>query len=266
MKDVEILNSNPADGATYGLTKFSDWTDEEFDALLGFQSSTPKVTPTTGLDFDPSIPEVDFTSSTTPVKDQGACGACWAFAANNNIEARANVLKPGSAVHLSEQELVDCAIPFHNGCKGGDMFIGFRYNLKHDGQRSEEDYPYVANYGKCDKTEGAKRFHTLTKYEKTGGCGTLQKTLQDGPVSTGVSVSDKKAWSQYKKGIFTHNCEIHEPSNHAVNVVGFTSEYFIVENSWGARWGLGGFIHIGINNCAGLCDDIQQPFGDDIKN
>ncbi|EFN57070.1 hypothetical protein CHLNCDRAFT_143823 [Chlorella variabilis] len=47
-----------------------------------------------------------------PIRDQGGCGACWAFAAIAAVEAKALILGTAtdiSTLDLSEQQLVDCA-------------------------------------------------------------------------------------------------------------------------------------------------------------
>lgn len=46
-----------------------------------------------------------------PVKDQGECGSCWAFAANSALEGTVALqrgLKDDEVPHFSEQHLVDC--------------------------------------------------------------------------------------------------------------------------------------------------------------
>ena len=54
-----------------------------------------------------------------PVKNQGACGSCWAFAATTVQEAM-QAIKNDSKVRLSEQEGVDCDVNSY-GCNGGWM-------------------------------------------------------------------------------------------------------------------------------------------------
>ena len=57
----------------------------------------------------------------SPVKNQGSCGSCWAFAAVL-VEESMNAIKDGISppVRLSEQQCVDCAYSY-NGCWGGWM-------------------------------------------------------------------------------------------------------------------------------------------------
>jgi C1A family cysteine protease len=56
-----------------------------------------------------------------PVKDQGRCGSCWAFAAATTMEI-CNAILNGNVESVSEQNLIDCTYgrPYYNdGCDGG---------------------------------------------------------------------------------------------------------------------------------------------------
>jgi C1A family cysteine protease len=64
---------------------------------------------------------------TTPVRDQGNCGSCWAFAATTIVESAlllSGVPVTAKDLSLSPQELVDCvraAVGYAStsGCQGG---------------------------------------------------------------------------------------------------------------------------------------------------
>ena len=66
------------------------------------------------------------------------------------------------------------------------------------------------------------------------------------PIAVAVDATN---WSSYKEGIFS-NCEA--DINHAVVAVGFTSDYWIVRNSWGSGWGMNGYIHLAMGNTCGI--------------
>jgi hypothetical protein len=58
-----------------------------------------------------------------PVRDQGSCGSCWAFAAIGALESKALIEGKGSSFNVSEQQLVDCVNSANGygsaGCNGG---------------------------------------------------------------------------------------------------------------------------------------------------
>lgn len=79
----------------------------------------------------------------TPVRDQGRCGSCWAFAAVASIEATI-WLRNKTSVVLSPQQLVDCSGKYGNeGCDGG--IVGWAYDYIWDkGSVMEKSYLYSA--------------------------------------------------------------------------------------------------------------------------
>ena len=65
------------------------------------------------------------------------------------------------------------------------------------------------------------------------------------PMSVAVDASST-VFKQFSSGYITTGCTTNV--NHAVNAVGYTSTYWIVRNSWGSTWGIGGYVYIGYDS------------------
>merc|ERR1711976_340277 len=137
-----------------GMNEHGDLTDEEYvQHLKGLTMSN--TTHTEGATFmaptNLQLPEeVDWRKEgyVTAVKNQGACGSCWAFSSTGSLEGQ-YFKKTGKLVSMSEQNLVDCSTKEGNrGCKGGNMDRAFLY-VKHNGMMSEKSYPYEHKDGPC---------------------------------------------------------------------------------------------------------------------
>ena len=61
----------------------------------------------------------------------------------------------------------------------------------------------------------------------------------------------------YQSGVLTDGETCGTGKTHEVAVVGYSMNgpiaYFIVRNSWGADWGLDGYVHIGMQEGVGVC-------------
>lgn len=57
-----------------------------------------------------------------PVRLQGGCGACYAYAVIEMIEANL-AIHQNSTKTLSIQQMIDCAENGNNGCEGGDSCL-----------------------------------------------------------------------------------------------------------------------------------------------
>ena len=65
--------------------------------------------------------------------------------------------------------------------------------------------------------------------------------LANGPVSAAV---DASGFQHYKGGIFYKSDCSSTYLSHAMTIVGFTKDYWIVKNSWGTQWGDDGYIYM----------------------
>lgn len=241
----------------HGITKYMDWSQEEIETL--FNAKYHKTTNGESVTV-PSVKSdslVDWTGVyTTPVKNQGQCGSCWAFSATEQIESD-TMRTQNKEYILAPQQITSCdGTSF--GCNGGWTESAYAYVKKAGGLAQEKDYPYTSGSngvtGSC-KEDSSDFVVTVNKYYS------VSSESQMGSYVTGTGTLsvcvDASTWSTYTGGIMT-TCP--KQVDHCVQAVGVqtggSSPYWKVRNSWGTSWGESGFIRLsyGSNTCA-IADD-----------
>jgi len=256
------------------LNKFGDLTAEEFQVLhTGGYAYNLKTTKkktlgsfTSQIDFNIlNVPEsIDWREkgAVTSVKNQQKCGSCWAFSTIGALESL-YFINNGKLLSFSEQQIVDCDIQ-NDGCDGGLPETAFEYTA-HAGLEVEEDYPYNAKVGVCNfEASKAIKVNSRSKSITPQSVGALKAALIVQPVSIAIQ-ADQKVFQFYRSGVIKANCG--DDLNHAVLVVGYTTidgeEAFIIKNSWGTEWGIGGYVYISTDGKAnygnGVCGILGDP-------
>jgi len=281
-KAAEHQQKNPK--ATFGVTKFSDLTDEEHKQFFRMVNADFSKFPTLPkkTDFSASKSQLscspdstnydwfaDCSGSCTEVYNQGQCGSCWAFSATETIESYYALNTGAAIVGLSVEQIVDCDTAGQDqGCNGGFPTGAYQYVQSAGGLESSQQYPYTAeggqsgtcqigNNGSTNGTNGNNTGNfiaTVSSYSSISGETGMYQQLSvssGGPVSVCV---DASSWSSYTGGVLT---QCTDNVDHCVQTTGYSGygssgSYWIVRNSWGADWGEQGFIwvEIGQDLCA----------------
>jgi xylem cysteine proteinase len=255
---------------TVGLNEFADMTLEEFEGYYLDNSYVHNETEYAAeLKALGAVPQDNNNiprggTCTTPVRNQGKCGSCWAFAAGASLEALVCIPGEGENAYgwVSTQELVDCSC---HGCNGGLAKTGLSY-YQSKGYCYEGEYTYTAKDGTCQSSK--------CSHKGIGGLSTAKD--EDGSILKGLA-SNFMAISIdagglnfmfYKSGTYGLDSEDNSNKvdcnkrkvNHAVTAVaaalgadGLPNGNYHVKNSWGASWGNAGYFDMPAGvNCLGV--------------
>ncbi|XP_045631695.1 cathepsin W [Ursus americanus] len=281
LAQAQQLEAEDLGTAEFGVTPFSDLTEEEFGQLYGHRrmvGEAPSVgrkvgSEESGESMPPRCDWRKLKGVISPIKRQENCNCCWAMAVAGNVEALWGI-RYNRSVQVSVQELLDCG-RCGDGCRGGFVWDAFITVLNNSGLASEQDYPFRGNSKphKClaknyKKVAWIQDFIMLEDNEQR----IAWYLATQGPITVTINM---KLLQQYQKGVIKATPATCDPRlvDHSVLLVGFGKSksvagrraeagssqphrrnpmpYWILKNSWGAEWGEKGYfrLHRGSNTC-----------------
>ncbi|KAK3733991.1 hypothetical protein QZH41_009857, partial [Actinostola sp. cb2023] len=268
-----IVRKHNAEGHSYTLAmnQFGDLTVTEFKYFfLGFRMQGNGTKGSTFLRASnvalPSTVDWRKQGYVTPVKNQKQCGSCWAFSTTGSLEGQ-HFKKTGNLVSLSEQNLVDCSTAYGNhGCQGGLMDNAFRYIKANGGIDTEQSYPYEARNDRCRfKSQDVGATDTgFVDIPRGSEDGLQQAVATVGPISVAIDAGHS-SFQLYHQGVYNEPQCSTTLLDHGVLAVGYGtqggSDYWLVKNSWGAGWGMEGYILMSRNrnNQCGIATQSSYP-------
>ena len=201
----------------------------------------------------------------SPVKNQGQCGSCYAFAAVGAMESQH--MKKHHFKSFSEQAFVNC-----NSCDGGIISVVFNQAIN-DGISLEDDVPYTEKVCSiqqsnksfqylaffCLQKEDCQEYESYKKLKRFCYRISLLGFSDDviraliyyyGAVSAGIDADGESF--PYTKGKYNGDDCRNNPygANHAVLIVGWTEDSWIIKNSWGTDWGDNGYVYLKRGTCS----------------
>ncbi|XP_063380503.1 guanylate cyclase 32E-like [Cydia fagiglandana] len=261
LKNVRYIQSVNSQQGSYKLSvnQFADLTEDELALLSGTKLKGETVNSTHSfLDNDDIEDSKDFDwrsyDAVTPVKDQTfLCGSCYAFTVAAAIESAAYISNGcNNLVEASEQAIIDCSTGKNGngnqGCNGGFLSSSLQW-VKKNGIPLRKDYgPYLAMEGYCHlKQTRLMYIHNYIRLQNE--IKAIKAALrQHGPLATVMHVPGSLYY--YRSGVYDDNTCLSVPGSqtHAVLIVGYGKEngkrYWLVKNSWGARWGDEGYFKL----------------------
>jgi len=252
-------------------------TMDQARSLCGAKKGGPQLPPNVHADdviasvptsFDARTQWPQCTSIQT-IRDQSACGSCWAFGAVEAMSDRSCIFLKKN-LSLSAGGMAFCCSSCGDGCNGGYPSSAWQY-WQDKGVVEEPCYPYpfpscdhhipgsknpcpLKEYNspscpdKCTNktwagpTWSTDRHRGKSAYSVTGVAQIQAEIMKNGPVEAAFDVYAD--FLSYHSGVYRHTTG-EFVGGHAVKILGWGVDngtpYWIIANSWNPTWGNQGY-------------------------
>ncbi len=201
-------------------------------------------------------------SKLTPIKNQGNCGSCWAFATYGSLES---YLMPGEESDFSENDLIQKHGWDYDPCYGGMIDMSMAYLGRWQGPIDEADNPYPYSYaasGESTESSSAAKKHVQQAVYFPMRVGTSNDDILKTAVMNYGAIYVTMKWCDDAYNATDHSYyddgTYYSRGGHAICIVGWDDNYsasnfnktapangaFLVRNSWGTSWGDSGYFYV----------------------
>jgi len=216
------------------------------------------------------------------IRDQSACGSCWAFGAVESMSDRECIFNGNINVSLSAQDMNSCCDSCGEGCGGGYPSAAWAYwqdtgvvdskclayslpscdhHIPSNNSCPSDEYPTPPCTQTCadGRSWSSAKMFGQSAYSLSGVADMQAEIYKNGPVETAFTVYED--FLAYKSGVYQYQSG-DELGGHAVKILGWGVEnstpYWLVANSWNVHWGWHGYFKIlrGQDEC-GFEDEVN---------
>jgi len=272
LEHIENLNKEArANGkdTLFVVNKFADMSPKEFRQKFSKPITKPNIKPTHFINEtrDPSTLPTNWDWATrTPTvvtspydQDLASCGSSYSFCAMELTETLW-ALKHNYLWSLSAQEILDCDVA-SSGCNGGSPLNSLDF-IVNSGLEPLANYPYTHQNDVCTY-DGSKVVAYLSGWgysTQSGNDNSIQSSTYND--RTNIACLDASTWQFYGGGVLSHPCP--GDGDQCVQITGWgvttpsNVPYWIVRNSWGKNWGMGGYIWLERNDPS--CGVVSEAY------
>ncbi len=187
----------------------------------------------------------------SPVRNKGACGCCYAFAAMASIES-AWLKNSWGEADFSEEHIRSChgfVMGAEKCCSGGDIYKAGAYLSRHSGPLDEQTVPYTALPDISCNTQASPTWHINQFRILPPDIAVIKQALLDnGAIYSAMYYDDP----YYRENDHTYYYSGTRTENHAVLIAGWDDNKptaggqgaWIVKNDFGTGWGENGYFYV----------------------